>query len=1213
MKSFSISVFRGHLVVPVILSSVIWSLVAPSLHAEPTRSPVDPFLNGVFPDTNPSSSRPWRLENAFSNELVFEDPMGFVPIPNADALFVIGKNGMVWLLDDGFDDDAKAVALDITSRTLNNSENGLQSIALHPQFGDPTSQNGGYLYLVYTANRGDSPPASTSFSGRWRLSRFTVPDPATSLTIDPSSELILVEQYVNSIHHGGALFFGPQDGFLYFSTGDSSDLANTQQIDQGLYSGIFRIDVDMNPLRGHPIPKQPNHGTTAHYFIPDDNPFVGETGALEEFFALGLRNPYRVSADPETGTIYCGDVGGNLAEEINVIVPGGNYQWPYREGDTITNRIPIPDPIIGSEQGPLISFGRTVSTAMIGGFVYRGPAYQEDLEGKYLFADYATGIISTLEDPNSEDLTVTSLAEAPLPPPTNPREGAVITGFSQDHSGEIFVHQLDSAGKIFRLVKNGEDGPVFPRLLSETGAFSDTPSLTPSPVMVPYEVNSPLWSDGSLKKRWVIIPNDGPPYTPAVEQAVWTEKYEWFFPSGSVFVKHFELPIDDGDPTLTRRLETRFLVMDGSGGAYGVTYRWREDQSDAELVDFDGFEEEIPVATSDSVRLQTWSYPSTNQCMQCHTAGSRYVLGANTRQLNRDMIYEGATFPENQLSAWGLAGLVNAQSATTIASSPALSDLDDSVSLEERVRSYLDANCSHCHQPEGVRALFDARYDTPFVAQGLVNGKTAEPSSNAIFKAGDPSGSLLFQRLSTLGTGQMPPLAKNQLHHRAIQELETYLQNLNPAKFLPDEWEQSEIGSGFNPGLARFQDGKFELSSAGFPKLRNDEMMFVHQSTSTDFDLRVRVGHPRLSGKSNILFGGLMLRDNLSEGSPTYYLTDTGQRRKSVRFGARQTQNGLRSLVTLQSGHFPYLRITRNGEILRSYYSADGLNWTLGDETSSFFALPELEVGLFFAGHTEHEKMLNSMDFDQLQFMQRDVSVFATDPIAIEGSDNNGNFELRRTGPLDQSLTIDLVWSGVAANDQYVLDLPASVTFQPGEEFASILIVAKEDSISEYGEAVTLTLSSSSRYTSLTPSATIGTGSRAIDAWRALYFDEAEMSDVTISGVYADPDGDKLNTLQEFVLGTNPTEGQKSPVEIWVEHDLLHLRYTKSVHAEQFDITVEGSSNLHRGDWRRYPMTHMLTETNGSQEWTTLYDTTPISERNSLFLRLKISGSLSGP
>lgn len=1212
MKPASVIVLPSRFLIRLILGMAFWTFIAGVSQAGITRTPVGGYLNGIFPDADPSSSRPWRLENAFSNDLVFENPMGFVPVPNDETLYVIGKNGMVWLLDDGFDEDTKTVALDITANTKTISENGLQSIALHPEFGDPTSPNRGYLYLIYTTHLGSNRPPSTSFSGRWRLSRFTVTDPSVNLTIEASSELVLVEQFINGIHHGGALFFGPQDGFLYFSLGDSSDLTNTQQIDRGLYSGIFRVDVDMDPLRSHPIPKQPNYGTTAHYFIPNDNPFVGEPGALEEFFALGLRNPYRVTADPQTGEIYCGDVGGNLAEEINLIVPGGNYQWPYKEGGSITNRIPIPDPIIGSDQGPLISFGRTVSTAMIGGFVYRGAAYQEDLEGKYLFADYVTGIISTLEDPGSGDLTVASLAEAPLPPPTNPREGAVIVGFSQDHSGEVYVHQLDSAGKIYRLVKNEGSGPVFPQLLSETGAFLDTANLTPSPVMVPYEVNSPLWSDRSLKKRWAILPNDGPPYIPAVEQAVWSEKYEWFFPSGSVFVKHFELPIDETNPSVTRRLETRFLVMDGSGGAYGITYRWREDQSDAELVDFDGFEEEIEVTTSTGVRRQTWSYPSTNQCMQCHTSGSRYVLGANTRQLNGETIYPGSVTPENQLEAWSLAGLINAQSAGTIASSPSLSDLDDPVSLEEKVRSYLDANCAHCHQPEGVRALFDARYDTPLVAQGLVNGKTAEPSSNKILRPGDPAGSLLFQRLSTLGPGQMPPLAKNQLHDRAIQELQSYLQNLNLDDFLPDGWEQIEIGPSFTPGLARYQDGKLELSSAGFPGSTRDQMLFVHRSASTDFDLRVRVGRPRLSGVNNILFAGLMLRDNLSEGAPTYYLADTGQRRKSVRLAKRPSQNVARSLATLRSGHYPHFRITRNGGILRSYYSTNGNNWILGDETDGFFASSDLEVGVFLAGHTESEKALNSMTFDQLQLVEGDVSVVATDAIAIEGGIDHGRFQFRRTGPLDDSLTVNLVWSGAGANTGDVLDLPSSILFQAGEEVATVAIVALEDSIPEVGEAVTVTVASDSRFGSQSPSATVGVGATAFEAWRAIYFDGIEMSDPAISGEDADPDGDELSNVQEFVLETDPTKGQRNPIEMWIEEGLLHLKYPQSLYAE-LAITVEGSSTLQAGDWLERPMDRVSLETIGSRQWTTLRDPSPVESGDRLFLRLKISGNLSGP
>ena len=133
-------------------------------------------------------------------------------------------------------------------------------------------------------------------------------------------------------------------------------------IDQNLLSGVFRIDVDQ---RGgsisHPIPRQPDRGTTANYYIPSDNPFVGVPNALEEFYALGLRNPYRMSLDPLTARIFMGDVGNFSKEEINVIEPsdppGLNFQWSKIEGAGSS----LPLPYLGVSKGPLLDYSRAQS------------------------------------------------------------------------------------------------------------------------------------------------------------------------------------------------------------------------------------------------------------------------------------------------------------------------------------------------------------------------------------------------------------------------------------------------------------------------------------------------------------------------------------------------------------------------------------------------------------------------------------------------------------------------------------------------------------------------------------------------------------------------------------------------------------------------------------------------------------------------------------
>src|SRR5690606_14114493 len=112
-------------------------------------------------------------------------------------------------------------------------------------------------------------------------------------------------------------------------------------------------------------PRQPERGITAHYFIPNDNPWVGEDGVLEEFYAIGLRNPHRMTLDAETGQAWIGDVGQAHREEVNWLVKGANYQWPYKEG-TRTWRA-TPDPLIGTEQPPAYEYERQTGVCVIGG------------------------------------------------------------------------------------------------------------------------------------------------------------------------------------------------------------------------------------------------------------------------------------------------------------------------------------------------------------------------------------------------------------------------------------------------------------------------------------------------------------------------------------------------------------------------------------------------------------------------------------------------------------------------------------------------------------------------------------------------------------------------------------------------------------------------------------------------------------------------------
>jgi len=244
----------------------------------------------------------------------------------------------------------------------------------------------------------------------------------------------------------------------------------------------------------------------------------------------------------------------------------------------------------------------------------------------------------------------------------------------------------------------------FPPLLSQTGAFNDTRKLVPSAGLIPYELVVAFWSDGAVKSRWAAVPSGQIKFAPTGE---------WKFPQGTIFVKTFALPTDARDPSITRRLETRLLVCDSAGGVYGVVYKWRADNSDADLLN-SSLTEAIPIRTATGqVRQQTWYYPSRKDCLECHNGRAGGVLGVKTRQLNRPFTYpSGVT--DNELRAWNHIGLFAPSFADEdVARFPKLAAAEDATrTLVDRARSYLDANCAQCHRPGGTVAYFDARYDT---------------------------------------------------------------------------------------------------------------------------------------------------------------------------------------------------------------------------------------------------------------------------------------------------------------------------------------------------------------------------------------------------------------------------------------------------------------------------------------------------------------------
>jgi uncharacterized repeat protein (TIGR03806 family) len=294
----------------------------------------------------------------------------------------------------------------------------------------------------------------------------------------------------------------------------------------------------------------------------------------------------------------------------------------------------------------------------------------------------------------------------------------------------------------------------FPARLSETGLFSDVATLRPAPGLVPYDVNAPLWSDGALKDRLLALPG--------VERIGWSLDGPWTFPTGTVLAKTFRLPLVEGDPASAVRVETRVLLR-AAGGWEGFVYRWREDQSDADLIP--GAEERLfSVSTPSGTVSRTWRFPSRSQCFQCHTAAAGRVLGLSTRQLHRPFDYGPyGGVVDDQLRTWSHLGLFD-RTLPALDTLPAHPDpADESLPAGPRARAYLDVNCSVCHRAGGTAPSMDLRATVATSAMGVVgvtpqSGDLGVPGA-LLVAPGDRARSVFWLRLRDEGAHRMPPLA----------------------------------------------------------------------------------------------------------------------------------------------------------------------------------------------------------------------------------------------------------------------------------------------------------------------------------------------------------------------------------------------------------------------------------------------------------------------
>lgn len=341
----------------------------------------------------------------------FRNPVHLASPPGDPRLFIVEQAGRIIVVKNGT--AASEPFLDISSRVKSGGEQGLLSMAFHPDY-----RRTGQFFVNFTDNKGDT-----------RVERFTVssnPDVAT----ESSAKLVLTVDQPYSNHNGGHILFGP-DGMLYIGMGDGGsggDPHGNGQNPRALLGKLLRINVSQ----------------AEPYTIPMGNPYSDGSRGRKEVWAIGLRNPWRFAFDRPTGLLYIADVGQNQLEEVHVEPAsraGLNYGWKKMEGDqcygsSSCNRdgLAIPQLVYSHSGG---------GCSITGGFVYRGRRIPS-IVGHYFYSDYCAGWLRSFRFENGR--------------PVDRREWKTddignVVSFGEDANGEMYI--VAENGRVWRIAGAG--------------------------------------------------------------------------------------------------------------------------------------------------------------------------------------------------------------------------------------------------------------------------------------------------------------------------------------------------------------------------------------------------------------------------------------------------------------------------------------------------------------------------------------------------------------------------------------------------------------------------------------------------------------------------------------------------------------------------------------------------------------------------------------
>ncbi len=327
-------------------------------------------------------------------------------------------------------------------------------------------------------------------------------------------------------------------------------------------------------------------------------------------------------------------------------------------------------------------------------------------------------------------------------------------------------------------VNPAPDGAPWPTL-GEWQLFADGKAQTTAARVEPYDVISPLWSDGTFKRRFIHLP-EGQTIDYDAEGA-------WRFPVGSVLIKTFSYWNDARQPSIGERLlETRLLVHEASGWV-GHTYVWNEEQTEAERKVAGTNIDVSFVDESGAIQSLSYSVPNTNLCNECHGQDAPDTLGGVTRQLDREFSYPGGS--KNQIDHFASLGWFGSDPPAA-GQRQRMVDPGGSASIEERARAYLDANCAHCHAKDRAAAssgLLLAWAETAAPSDLSTIGVCKIPTSAGgatcglvhDIVPGDPQNSILLCRVKSREPKvQMPPVATQVVDAKGVALLEAWIGGL---------------------------------------------------------------------------------------------------------------------------------------------------------------------------------------------------------------------------------------------------------------------------------------------------------------------------------------------------------------------------------------------------------------------------------------------------